>query len=143
MIGQVVSYTGGVLTISVPGAGVFGSGTFNAWTVNISGPIGATGATGAGAGYTYQATGLTAANATQYICDTSGGAFVVALPASPSTNNNVRLTDVGATWRAHNLTVDLNGASYKDVTGTVRTGTLVCGVNGGDLIFDFDGTYWR
>lgn len=48
MIGQVTSYSGTSLTLSVPTAGAVGSGTHADWGIAVSGPVGATGASYAG-----------------------------------------------------------------------------------------------
>lgn len=50
MFGQVTDYTGTTLEVDVTTFG--GSGTYNIWTVSVSGPQGATGATGPGGGGT-------------------------------------------------------------------------------------------
>ena len=143
LVGQVVSYAGGVLTITIPTVGVFGSGTFSSWMISASGPVGPIGATGVGAGFVYQVIGFTASNLAQYLCDTSGGAFTVALPASPTLGNNVRLQDAAGTWKTNNLTVNLNGYPLLTANGVTASSTLICNMNGADLVLWFDGSKWR
>jgi hypothetical protein len=93
-----------------------------AWTGATSGLIGATGATGpqgatgpAGATGATGSTGVappwikkttnyTAVNGDQIIADTSGGAFTITLPLSPSLGDVVIITD-GGNFAVTNLTV--------------------------------------
>lgn len=51
----------------------------------------------------------TAANGDAILTDTSGGAFTISLPASPTAGNCVRMVDAGGTWGTNNLTVGRNG----------------------------------
>lgn len=52
----------------------------------------------------------TAASTERLFTDTSGGAFTVTLPASPSIGDFVELTDGASTWDTNNLTVARNGS---------------------------------
>ncbi len=54
-------------------------------------------------------TGITTAIAGNgYICDTSGAAFTLTLPASPSAGNVVAISDGASTFDSHNLTIGRN-----------------------------------
>lgn len=70
------------------------------------------------------------------IADTSGGAFTVTLPASPSTGDQVVIAD-GADWSTNNLTVGRNGST---IDGTAED--LVCDLEGVSIQFVYDGSTW-
>jgi len=64
--------------------------------------------------------------------DTSGGAFTVTLPASPSTGNTIRFIDI-ANWNATNyLNVARNGQTIEGVADNFQ---LDLGQNTVDFIF--------
>jgi len=71
------------------------------------------------------------------IADTSGGAFTVTLPASPSTGDQVVIAD-GADWSTNNLTVGRNGST---IDGTAED--LVCDLEGVSIQFVYDGSTWE
>ena len=52
--------------------------------------------------------GFTAANGEGYFCNTSGGAFTVTLPSSPSAGNIVAVADYTRTFGTNNLTIGRN-----------------------------------
>lgn len=70
--------------------------------------------------------------------DTSGGAFAINLPASPSAGNSVWFADAGYAWNSENLTVGRNG---KTINGTAAD--LVCNVVGKVFCMVYNGTTWR
>ena len=45
----------------------------------------------------------------RYMANTSGGAFTITLPGSPSANDRVVISDYGGTFDTYNLTVGRNG----------------------------------
>ena len=51
---------------------------------------------------------FTAANGEGYFCNTSGGAFTVTLPASPSAGDIVAVADYTRTFNTNNLTIGRN-----------------------------------
>jgi len=55
--------------------------------------------------------GFTAANGEGYFCNTTGGAFTVTLPASPSAGNIVAVKDYANTFDTNNLTIGRNGSN--------------------------------
>jgi len=71
------------------------------------------------------------------IADTSGGAFTVTLPTSPSTGDQVVVAD-GANWSTNNLTVGRNGST---IDGTAED--LVCDLEGVSIQFVYDGSTWE
>jgi len=91
------------------------------------------------AGITYVAVtaNYTAANREGVLTNTSGGAFTVTLPASPSTGAQVIVADSGNAWGTNNLTVGRNGST---INGTAAD--LVCDISGVSVQFVYDGTTW-
>ena len=55
----------------------------------------------------------TAATGVGYFTDTSGSAFNVTLPASPSAGNVVAVADYANTWDTNNLTIARNGSNIE------------------------------
>jgi hypothetical protein len=55
----------------------------------------------------------TAVNNDQILGDTSGGAFTVTLPPTPTLGMKVKIVDMGGTWATNNLTVDRNGENIQ------------------------------
>jgi hypothetical protein len=60
---------------------------------------------------TKKTTGFTAVSGVGYFCDTSGGAFTMTLPATPSAGNIVALKDYANTFDTNNLTIGRNGSN--------------------------------
>lgn len=56
-----------------------------------------------------------------YLCNTTGGAFTVTLPASPTVGDNVGFDDAAGTWGTSALTV---GANTKPIMGVVDN--MIC-----------------
>lgn len=114
-------------TASVSGTGVKGkirlgnsSTTGYVWTATDSTGGGAWQAPtgGGGSGWTTSIktvadNGAALANNAEIIGDTSGGAFTLLLPNSPTIGTRVRLTDKKGTWSTNNLTLDRNGENIK------------------------------
>ena len=73
-----------------------------------------------------------AVSGTGYFCDTSGGAFTVTLPTSPSAGDIVALADYTRTFATYNLTI---GRNSKPIGGVAQDGKLE--VNGQSATFVF------
>ena len=71
------------------------------------------------------------------LADTTGGAFTVTLPASPSINAQVVVADPAGTWGTNNLTIGRNGSTIADVAQD-----LVCDISGVSVQLVYDGTTW-
>ena len=146
VLGQVSSYTGGVLTLTVPSNGFFGSGTFSSWTLGPSGAPGPTGSAGSGRALTYQNVSFLSAVNRAYACDTSGGALTATLPASPVLGDNINFVDCRDSFATNNLTLVLNGKTLVVTTAqganTVST-NFILNLNSIDLTIWFDGSQWR
>lgn len=81
--------------------------------------------------------GSIAAINTKYTIDTSGSAFTIQLPASPTVGQYVTVTDIKGTWATNNLTVAQNGNNIQGAAAD-----LVCNVNHAyvTLIYTADAT---
>jgi collagen type VII alpha len=105
-----------------------------------TGPVGATGltgATGTAAPYSKKTSNYTAVNGDYLIADTSGGAFTITLPSSPSTGNSVTIAD-GDSFYTNNLTIARNGS-------TIEGNSLDLVIDVPSLIVTllYDGTTWE
>ena len=88
--------------------------------------------------YIFTTTPVTATDKQGVLADTSGGAFTVTLPATPSTGAQVVVADAGSSWGTNNLTVARNGST---INGTAEN--LVCDISGANIQFVYDGTTWE
>ena len=78
-----------------------------------------------------------AVSGTGYFCDTSGGAFTVTLPTSPSAGDIVAVSDYTRTFNSNNCTVAPNGA--EKIGGVAEDASLT--VDGQSATFVYvDGT---
>ena len=71
------------------------------------------------------------------LANTSGGAFTVTLPATPSTGAQVVVADAAGTWGTNNLTIGRNGST---IAGVAQD--LVCDISGVSVQLVYDGTTW-
>ena len=109
-------------------------------TVNATTVLGdGSGLTGivAGLAWSRKTTTYTAANNDAIIADTSGGAWALTLPASPSIGDLVRVVD-GADWATNNLTVGRNSSTIEG-----DAADLVMNIGGAAVDFVYDGTTWQ
>jgi hypothetical protein len=58
------------------------------------------------------------------LADTSGGAFTITLPATPSAGNYIEINDPKKTWATNNLTVARNGSNIDSLAED-----LVCNIS--------------
>jgi hypothetical protein len=103
----------------------------------VQGPTGASGPTGPGLSYVVKTATYTMANLDGVLANTSGGAFTINLPASPSTGNQCIIADHSATFGTNNLTVGRNGST---INGTADD--LVLDISGVSVQFVYNGTTW-
>jgi hypothetical protein len=68
-------------------------------------------------------TTYTAANGDRLLADTSGGAFTITLPSSPSAGHYIEINDPEETWPTNNLTVARNGSNIDSLAEN-----LVCNI---------------
>lgn len=143
MYGSVTSYNSGTgaLVVEVPLDGSRGAGTYTAWTVSLSGPKGPQGESLRTP--VRKTANYTAITGDRLECDTSGGAFTVTLPASPSNGDFVQVWD-------GNATVLLNGFTTNPLT-VARNGQTINGLSADWIIrgkgaartFQFTNGTWR
>jgi hypothetical protein len=88
--------------------------------------------------YVVKTANYTAVDKQGVLADTSGGAFTVTLPVTPSTGAQVVVADAGNSWGTNNLTVARNGST---IGGLAEN--LVCDINGVSVQLVYDGTTWE
>jgi len=66
---------------------------------------------------------FTAASGEGYFCNTSGGAFTVNLPSSPSVGDIVAIKDYGSSFSTHNLTIGRGGSNMNGSAGDFTSAT--------------------
>ena len=88
--------------------------------------------------YIYTTSPITLTDKQGALADTSGGAFTITLPATPSTGAQVVVADAGSNWGTNNLTVARNGST---IGGLAEN--LVCDITGASVQFVYDGTTWE
>jgi hypothetical protein len=130
---QIVFQTGSGATGFVPaptasGETVTWNGSSIAWAAGAA----------AGISYLLVSSNYTAANREGVLTNTSGGAFTVTLPATPTTGAQVIIADAGNAWGTNNLTVARNGST---IGGLAEN--LICDINGASVQFVYDGTTWE
>ena len=64
---------------------------------------------------TPKTTGFTAVSGNRYLCDTSGGAFTMTLPLSPTAGDIVGFVDYGETFGTNALTVGRNSQEIMNI----------------------------
>lgn len=72
------------------------------------------------------------------LADTNGGAFTLTLPASPSTNDEIIITDAAGTFGTNNLTVGRNGSTIQG-----DASDLVCDIDNVAIRLHYTGSDWR
>ena len=82
-------------------------------------------------------TTTTATVGAQYIADTSGGAFTLTLPTTPSVGNSIIVAD-GGNWAINNLTIGRNGSTVEG-----STTDLVLDIGAISVSIVYDGTTWQ
>jgi len=91
-----------------------------------------------GLSYVAKTANYTASNLEGVLANTTGGAFTVTLPASPTTGDQVVIADSGDDFGTNNLTVGRNGQT---IDGTAAD--LVLNIDSVSVQFVFDGTTWQ
>ncbi len=99
-----------------------------------------TSAAPAAAGVTYvtKTANYTTQDLEGVLADTSGGAFTVTLPASPSTGDQVVIADSGDAFGSNNLTVGRNSST---INGSASD--LVLDISGVSVQLIYDGSTWE
>ena len=92
---------------------------------------------GTGINYTRITTATTLVDKQGVIADTTGGAFTINLPATPTAGVQVWVADGGA-WGTNNLTIARNGSTIEGLAEN-----LVCDISGAEIQMIYDGTTWQ
>ena len=82
----------------------------------------------------------TASAGDNILADTSGGAFTITLPASPSAGDIIHILDAAASFDNNNLTVARNGKKIQSATADLTITTENTGIG---LVFYNDTYGWR
>jgi hypothetical protein len=132
--GQLPVANGGTGTATpsiVAGTNVTVTGTWPNQTIASSG-------SGGGVSYTaIKTANYTAANNDGVLTNTTGGAFTVTLPTSPSVGNIVLVIDSLSQWGTNNLTVD--PTALIKIAGNTAGDTLVCDITGATVTLVYTG----
>jgi hypothetical protein len=116
-------------TLNFVGSGVAATGTGATKTITISG--------GGGTFASYTSTATLTAGETA-LANTSGGAFTLTLPASPSTNDQIIILDATGNFGTNNLTVGRNGNTIQG-----DASDLVCDIDNVAIRLHYTGSDWR
>ena len=88
--------------------------------------------------FLFKKTTYTAASGDRIAANTSGGAFTITLPASPSADDIIEIIDENNTFNTGNLTIARNGSTIENVADN-----LVADISGTNFYCQYDGTTWR
>lgn len=80
----------------------------------------------------------TAVNGDRIAADTSGGAFTITLPATPTTGHYVEVTDGGGAWATNALTIARNGSTIMGLSED-----MTCSTNNDSFGLVYNGSTWR
>ena len=130
---------GAIIPTSVNSVVVSGASTPTLLVTGTSSISGSnTGDAPGGIAYTVTKTANYAAVANDgVLTNTTGGAFTVTLPASPSNGDQIIVADAGGAWGTNNLTIGRNGNNIADLAQD-----LVCDITGASvqLVYNSSGT---
>ena len=81
---------------------------------------------------------------TNYMLDSTSGAYNISISATPATGNFLRLVDVTNKWSINNITVDASASSkeFKDYLDSVDS-QLLLDTNGWEVLLVYNGVNWK
>jgi hypothetical protein len=132
---QIAANVVGANELNVSGNGTAGQALLSDGDGSFS--WGSGGGGGGGITFTKKTTTYTAAAGEGIIADTTGGAWTLTLPATPSTGDQVIVGD-GGSWASNNLTVARNGQTIESVADD-----YLLDISGAQVQFIYDGTTWQ
>mgnify|MGYP003111880981 FL=1 len=83
---------------------------------------------GLGEAWQIKTSNYTASDGDNLFADTSGGAFTITLPASPSIGNQVKIIDAEGTFGTNNFTVGRNSQKIQGATSDLTISTNSAGI---------------
>jgi hypothetical protein len=95
-------------------------------------------ATAGGEAYTVITTTYTAVAGDYILANTTGGAFTITLPASPTAGDTINIIDGFTQFSANNLTLARNGSTIEGLSSDI-----IVDVNDAKLKIIYNGTTWR
>lgn len=103
------------------------TGSAFAWSTVASGP----------SNWTVKTSNYTAVTGDRIIADTTGGSFVITLPATPTSGASLKIVD-GGDWNINNLTIARNGSTIEGVSDD-----LIVDIGNVLLELVYTGTTWQ
>jgi hypothetical protein len=108
------AYNNQVSIVSQEEAEAGAATTVRRWTAQRVAQSAAAAAAAEGApSWAIKTSAYTAVSSDHLACNTSGGAFTVTLPATPSANDYVSFADYGQSWGTNNLTIARNSVNIE------------------------------
>ena len=95
---------------------------------------------GLGEAWQIKTSNYTASDGDNLFADTSGGAFTITLPASPSIGNQVKIIDAEGTFGTNNLTVGRNSQKIQGAAADLTISTNSAGIA---LVYVNSDNGWR
>jgi len=140
----VINGTTGGFGVKIVGAGpttgvTVGSGerALIAWNGSDFVQVATSAVSAGGVTYTLKTANYTALDRDGLLCNTTGGAFTITLPAAPALGAQVLVADAYGTWGTNNLTVARNGSTIN-----FAALDLACDINGVSVQLVYNGVTW-
>ena len=132
-----VAASGGEVSNSYLTSTYVSNTTFQSFVANTNAYIASSGGGGGGVSYVTKTSNYTASSGEGILADTSGGAFTVTLPATPSEGDQVIVADASGSFATNNLTVARNGSTIDSLSEDLLLDTSDASVE-----FVYDGSTW-
>jgi len=122
----------------ITGANVISANYFSGDGSNLSNISGSNITDAPEPAFNIRSANFAAAQGSRYGVDTTGGAVVATLPASPTTGGAVYFADAGGAFATNNLIIDPNGGTIMGSSGNMTIST-----NNQSFGLFYNGTTWR